>query len=80
MMKRHRTFWKWLILWARAGAMSEARKKRIIHENLDVWNQENRAFVDKCNRESDAIIGRPSADEANGTVADMGHHTDSGVI
>lgn len=27
-MKRKRSFWKWLILWARAGVMAEARKKK----------------------------------------------------
>lgn len=79
-MKRHRTFWKWLVLWARAGAMSEARKKRIMRENLDTWNRENRAFVEKCNREPGAVIDRPSADEANGAVSDVGHHADGGLI
>lgn len=78
-MKRHRTFWKWLVLWARAGAISEARKKRIMSENLDTWNWENRVFVEKCNRKDDAVIYRPAADEANGTVTDVGHHADGGV-
>ncbi len=78
-MKRHRTFWKWLVLWARAGVMSEARKKRIMRENLNTWNRENRVFVEKCNRKDDAVIYQPSADEANGTVTDVGHHADGGV-
>lgn len=79
-MKRHRTFWKWLILWARAGVMAEARKKRIIRENIDTWNRENRAFIEKCNRRADAATSRPSADKANGTAPDMGHHTGGGII
>lgn len=60
-MKRHRTFWKWLVLWARAVAIEEARKKRIIRENLDAWNRNNRTFIRKCERE-DAIIARKRTD------------------
>lgn len=57
-MSRHRTFWKWLALWARAGALSEARKKRIMRENLDTWNRNNRAFIRECEKEDNAKTAR----------------------
>lgn len=55
-MKEGRSFWKWFILWSRAYAMAEERKKRIMRENLETWNRENRAFIEKCNREEDREI------------------------
>ena len=55
-MKEGRSFWKWFILWSRAYAMAEAREKRIMRENLETWNRENRAFIKKCNREEDRKI------------------------
>lgn len=57
-MKRRRSFWKWLYLWARAGAMADARKKRIIRENLETWNRDHRKFIEKCDREMDKEIDR----------------------
>lgn len=55
-MKEGRSFWKWFILWSRAYVMAEARGKRIMRENLETWNRENRAFIEKCNREEDRKI------------------------
>lgn len=57
-MKEGRSFWKWFILWSRAYAMAEAREKRIMRENLETWNRENRAFIEKCNREVDREIDK----------------------
>lgn len=57
-MKEGRSFWKWLVLWIRAIAMAEERKKRIMRENLETWNRENRAFIEKCNREVDREIDK----------------------
>lgn len=57
-MKRHRSFWKSLYLWARAGAMADARKKRIMRENLETWNRDHRAFINKCDREEAKAIDR----------------------
>lgn len=62
-MKRKRNFWRWLILWARAGVIAEARKKRIMRENLDAWNRYNRDFIRKCEKEEDKNARKPSADE-----------------
>lgn len=64
-MKRKRSFWKWIVLWARAGAFEEARKKRIMRENLETWNRYNRGFIRKCEREDAAALSRPSADESS---------------
>mgnify|MGYP000553659835 FL=1 len=67
-MKEGRSFWKWLVLWIRAIAMAEERKKRIMRENLETWNRENRAFIEKCNREVDYLVdhgGHPTADESS---------------
>ncbi len=71
MKNEGRSFWKWLVLWARAGAIAEARKKRIMRENLETWNRENRAFIKKCEREDARRIDQgkfgygPSADESS---------------
>lgn len=64
-MKRKRNFWRWLVLWARAGAMEEARKKRIMRENLDAWNENNRDFIRACEKEDEKNIRKPSADETS---------------
>lgn len=65
-MKRKRSFWRWLVLWARAGAFEEARKKRIMRENLETWNRYNRGFIRKCEREDDtAGFDNSSADESS---------------
>lgn len=64
-MKRKRSFWRWLVLWARAGAMEEARKKRIMRENLDAWNSNNRDFIRDCEKEDEINITKPSADETS---------------
>lgn len=57
-MKRRRSFWKWLYLWARAGAMADASKKRIMRENLETWNRDHRAFINKCDRETERRVDR----------------------
>lgn len=64
-MKEGRSFWKWLVLWCRAGAMEEARKKRIMRENLETWNRHNRNFIKKCEREDANTTYGPSADESS---------------
>ena len=81
-----RSFWQWLVLWARAGAMAEARKKRIMHENLETWNRENRDFIRKCEREDARRIDQgkfgcePTADESS-TVGFYGSDCgDDGII
>ncbi|HAP20289.1 MAG TPA: hypothetical protein DCR27_03350 [Lachnospiraceae bacterium] len=78
-MKRKRSFWMWLALWARAGALAEARKKRIMRENLDTWNDYNRDFIRKCEREDDRKGGRPSSDESS-TVGYYGSDAGDGGV
>ncbi len=58
MKNEGRSFWKWLVLWARAVNMDEARKKRIMRENLETWNRENRDFIKKCEREDSRKINQ----------------------
>lgn len=57
-MKRRRSFWKWLYLWSRAGAIADAHKKRIIRENLATWNRYNSKFIKKCEREEERALDR----------------------
>lgn len=78
-MKRTRSFWKWLLLWARAGALAEAREKRIWRENLDTWHRNNRDFIRKCERENARNIDRPSSDESS-TVGFYGSDSGDGGV
>mgnify|MGYP001104617808 CR=1 FL=1 len=64
-MKRRRNFLKWLVLWARAGAIAEAHKKRIMRENLETWNRENRDFIRKSERQEWKNGYGTSADESS---------------
>ncbi len=64
-MNRRRSFWKRLVLWARAAAFEEARKKRIMRENLETWNRYNRGFIKECERDDAAASARPSADASS---------------
>lgn len=78
-MKRKRSFWKWLILWARAGAIEEARKKRIMRENLETWNRYNRDFIRKCEMEEARHHREPSADETS-AVGFYGSDSGDGLL
>lgn len=78
-MKRKRSFWKWLILWARAGVMAEARKKRILRENLATWNHYNRDFIRKCEKEDAKAASTLSNDEYS-TVGFYGGDSGDGLI
>lgn len=78
-MKRKRNFWRWLILWARAGAIEDARKQRIMRENLETWARYNQSFITKCEREDATISTNPSADESS-TVGFYGSDSDSSTV
>ena len=73
-MNRKRSFWKWISLWLRAGMIEEARRKKIMRENLATWNHLNRDFINKCNRAEAAHLQGPSADEESA----VGYGSDSG--
>ncbi len=77
-MNRKRNFWRWLVLWARAGAIAEARKKRIMRENLEAWNKNNRDFIRECEKEDEKISRKPSADETS-TVGFYGSDSGDGT-
>lgn len=77
-MKRHRTFWRWLELLARAEVIKDFRRKRIMRENLETWNRENRKFIEKENRREFARSTKgPSADESS-TVGHYGCDSGNG--
>lgn len=78
-MKRKRSFGKWLVLCARAGALAEARKKRIMRENLETWERYNRDFIRKCEREDARNSGNPSSDESS-TVGFYGSDPGDGSV
>lgn len=59
-MKRHRRFWRWLAIWARAVAIEEARKKRILRE-IQEWD-----ILNSPSDESDSLWnGATSCDESS---------------
>ncbi len=64
-MKKGRSFWKWLYLWARAGVIEEERRKRDIREYQEEWHRENRAFIRQCEREDARMYSGTSADESS---------------
>lgn len=77
-MGRKRSLWRWLMLWARAGVIEDARKKRIMRENLETWNRCNRDFIKQCEREDAAASSGPSADESS-TVGFFGSDSGDGT-
>lgn len=62
-MKKGRSFWKWLYLWARAGVINDIREKRINQEILEsmtkIWDEECKDYVDEDD------YREPSADESS---------------
>lgn len=77
-MRKKRSFWKWLILWARAGTMEEARKKRIMRENLEEWNRMNRDFIREEERKDARRIDRlgNTEDYDDGCDYGVGYYND----
>lgn len=63
--RKGRSFWRWLLVWARHGVMAEARRKRIMRENLETWNRYNRDFIRQCEREDENKWYTTSADESS---------------
>lgn len=78
-MKHSRSFWRWLIVWARAGALAEAREKRIMRENLETWDRYHRQFIIKSERKESRRYDSPSADESS-TVGGYGSDSGDGSV
>ncbi len=52
------TFTHWGKVRMRAFNMAEIREKRIMKENLETWNRDNRKFINAENRRTDRQIER----------------------
>ncbi len=49
-------FTTWGQLRLRANHIAELRKKRLLKENLETWNRENRKFIKKMDKETEREI------------------------
>ena len=65
MSGRGRSFWKWLVLTSRAIVIADIHHKRLMRENLEMWNEANREEIEKFNREDWTRISKPSSDESS---------------
>lgn len=65
-MKRRRRFWKWLVIWTRAVAIEEARKKRVLQE-IQEWNMLNGSLD-----ESDSLWNDDTSSDESSTVGSYG--------
>lgn len=72
MGSKHRSFWKWLVLFVRSCSIKNAQEEREMREFHEQWARDHQAFIRKCDREIDREIERQ--------YNNFGHEDDGGCV